>query len=61
MLDADDNLKGLEIFLFIDNAVAEAAFYKGTSKNKKLFHLVLRLRKLELFCGCKIHIIHISG
>jgi hypothetical protein len=36
-----------EIFLFTDNAVAESAFYKGTSSNRLLFELVLRLRKLE--------------
>jgi len=39
-------LKGLEVFLFTDNVVAEGAFYKGTSSRRKLFELVLKLRLL---------------
>ena len=54
-------LVGREIFLFTDNQVAEGAFYKGTSGSRKLFELVVRLRKLEMFSGCKIHIVHIAG
>ena len=53
--------KGSEIFLFTDNAVAEGAFYKGTSSSKKLFNLVLKLRLLEMQAGMRIHIIHIAG
>jgi len=53
--------KGSEVFLFTDNAVAEGAFYKGTSSSKKLFNLVLKLRLLEMKAGMKIHIIHIAG
>jgi len=54
-------VKGLEVFLFTDNLVAEGAFYKGTSTSRKLFELVLRLRLLEMKAGFKIHIIHIAG
>ncbi len=50
-----------EIFMFTDNAVAEAAFYKGSSSNKKLFELVLRLRKLEVNFSLRLHLIHVSG
>ena len=53
---------GCEVFLFTDNAVAEAAFHNGTSSNRTLFNLVLRLRMLELkfwlqvACGtCRWH------
>jgi len=53
--------RGLEVFLFTDNLVAEGAFYKGTSSSRKLFELVLRLRLLEINAGFKIHIIHIAG
>jgi len=54
-------LRGMEVFLFTDNSVAEGAFYKGTSSSKKLFNLVRRLRHLEMFGGCAIHIVHIAG
>ena len=54
-------LKGLEVFLFTDNAVAEGAFYKGTSSSKKLFELILKLRLLEMKEGFLVHIIHIAG
>jgi hypothetical protein len=50
-----------EIFMFTDNAVAEAAFYKGSSSNKKLFELVLRLWKLEVNLSLRLHLIHVSG
>jgi hypothetical protein len=41
-------LRACEIFVFMDNLVAEAAFFKGTSSSILLFNLVLRLRKLEV-------------
>jgi hypothetical protein len=50
-----------QFFLFTDNAVAEAAFYKGTSSNRQLFDLVLRLRRLEVDHAFSLHVIHISG
>jgi len=50
-----------EVFLFTDNAVAELAYYKGTSSNKALFELVLRLRKLEISSSIHLHLIHVSG
>lgn len=50
-----------EVFLFTDNAVAEWAYYKGTSSNKALFELVLRLRKLEISSSIHLHLIHVSG
>jgi hypothetical protein len=50
-----------EIFLFTDNAVAEGAFYKGTSTNKQLFELVLRLKQLEFNYQLRLHVIHVAG
>jgi hypothetical protein len=46
---------GAEVFIFTDNSTAEAVYYKGNSSLRKLFELMLRLRKLEmdmrpLFC-----------
>jgi hypothetical protein len=54
-------LKNAELFMFTDNSTAESAFYRGTSSNKDLFELVLRLKKLEMTAGLKIHLIHIAG
>ena len=59
--DVHESVKGLEVFLFTDNIVAEGAFYKGTSSSKKLFDLILKLRLLEMDAGMRIHIIHIAG
>ena len=56
-----EGLKSLEIFLFTDNSTAEAAFFKGSSSNKKLLSLVTRLRKLELHEGCILHFVHVAG
>jgi hypothetical protein len=55
------NLEGSEIFIFTDNTTAEAAFWKGTSKSKKLFELVLRLKLLKMKFGLKLHIVYVSG
>jgi hypothetical protein len=50
-----------EIYLFTDNAVAEGAFFRGTSSNKLLFQLIVRLKHLELHQGVQLHMIHVSG
>jgi len=54
-------LVGGEVFIFTDNTVAEVAYHNGTSSNEVLFELVLRLRKLELHAGAKVHVIHCAG
>jgi hypothetical protein len=54
-------LKGSELFMFTDNSTAESAFYNGTSSSSSLFELVIRMRKLQLMHGVKIHLIHVSG
>jgi hypothetical protein len=55
------NLEGSEIFIFTDNTTAEAAFWKGTSRSKTLFELVLRLKILEMDYGLILHVVHVSG
>jgi hypothetical protein len=57
----DKELEGCELFIFTDNTTAEAAFWKGSSKSRKLFDLVLRLRKLEMEHDMIIHVVHVSG
>jgi hypothetical protein len=50
-----------EVFMFADNYSMECAYLRGTSSSPILLDLVLRLRKLELRAGWKIHVIRIDG
>ena len=50
-----------ELFMFTDNSTAEAAYSKGTSKSTLLFHLVLRLRRIQMSGTCILHMIHVAG
>jgi hypothetical protein len=52
---------GTKIFLFTDNFVTERAYYRGTSKSKMLFDLILRLHKLEMLGKLFIHLIWVAG
>jgi hypothetical protein len=55
-------LDGQEILMCMDNTTAEAAHYGGTTKNgKRLFDLVLRLRRIEREGQCKIVLVHVAG
>ncbi len=56
-----DDLKGKEVFLFTDNSVSEAVSFKGSSSSEALFHLVVRLYKLEMTHMCKIELVHVAG
>lgn len=60
-LSNDGDLDGVEIFLFTDNSVSEAAFFNGSSKSRKLFELILELRVVEMKAGARFHFIHCSG
>ena len=57
----DGELEGSETFIFTDNSTAEAAFFKGSSKSKLLFELILELRELEMKNKAKIHFVHVAG
>jgi hypothetical protein len=54
-------LDGGEVFMFTDNTTAERAFFRGTSKSRKLFDLILELRQIEMRVGAKIHMVHVAG
>ena len=56
-----NKLEGSEIFIFTDNSTAEAAFFKGSSKLRALFELILDLCKLEMKCKTKIYFVHVAG
>ena len=47
--------------MFTDNSTAECVYFKGTSRSRHLFELVLRLRKLEMQTGCRIYLVHVAG
>lgn len=54
-------LRGAELWLFTDNTTAENAFWKGTSKSKRLFELVLRMKNLEMQGDFTLQVVHVSG
>ena len=57
----EHSLRGAQMFLFIDNSTAEAAFWKGTSKSQKLCNLILKMKCLALETDLELHVIHVSG
>lgn len=54
-------LEGCEVFMFTDNTTAEQAFFRGTSKSRLLFDLILELRDIEMKVGARIHLVHVAG
>jgi hypothetical protein len=54
-------LRDCEVFIFTDNATAEAVYYKGNSSSRHLFELMLRLRKLEMSGTLILHVVHVAG
>ena len=54
------NLKGAMVFLATDKSTMEGYLYKGNSPVKKIFELVVRVKKLELVYGCHISVTHVS-
>ena len=58
---AKHSLSGVEVFIFTDNTTAEAAFWKGTSKSKKLSDIILEMRLLEMTTDIVLHVVHVSG
>eukprot|EP00978_Attheya_sp_CCMP212_P011755 scaffold29206_cov30-Attheya_sp.AAC.3 len=60
-LFGNGEMDGCEMFMFTDNSTAEAAFWKGMSKSRKLFELVLRLKKMEARHDLILHVVHVSG
>ena len=57
----DLNWKIQRFFIFIDNSTAEAAFFRGSSKSRLLFELILELRELKMKCKTRIHFVHVAG
>jgi hypothetical protein len=56
-----DELRGVEIFLFTDNSTAEAAFNRGSLSNKELFDMVKQVKVMEMLYLTRVHIIHVAG
>lgn len=54
-------MKGSEVFLFTDNSTVEEVYYKGNSTSKKLFELMVRLRRLEVQGNLVLHVVHVAG
>jgi hypothetical protein len=60
-MSQNGELKGTEVFLFTDNATAEAGFNRGSSSSALLYALIKRVKLLEMCCKTRIHVIHIAG
>ncbi len=54
-------LKGGDLWLFTDNAIAEGCFFRGGSSSKLLHKLVLHLRKTELEYDFTLYGVHKAG
>ena len=54
-------LEGREIYGFTDNMVSEAVSCKGSSSNRELYDLVVRLYSLDMRYKCRIQLIHVAG
>ena len=54
-------VQGHEIFMFTDNLVFEACYYKGHSASEKLSDIMFCLHKAERDVGFKLHVIHVAG
>jgi hypothetical protein len=55
------NLSGGQFFLFTDNSTVESALHKGNTPSKRLFSLIVKLRKIQLCHDCEILVSHVSG
>lgn len=58
---SEGKLRDCEIFLFIDNIVANYAYDKSLSSCKALYDLVLRLRLVQQKEGIMLHVVHVAG
>ena len=47
--------------MFTDNSTVEAAVAKGNSPSKRLFELVLELKKLQMQYSFILYVVHVSG
>ena len=52
---------GTEVFICIDNAVAEYTYFKGSSKSRKLHKRIVELRCLEMEGQLIVNFLQISG
>jgi hypothetical protein len=52
---------GREIFLYTDNQVAEASYYRDTAASQSLFELVVELYILQMKYNIIFHVIWMTG
>ena len=57
----EGNAAGHELFMFTDNYMFEAYFYKGHSALEKLLDIIFYPHKTERDGELKLHIIHVTG
>jgi hypothetical protein len=62
LMDAQEGrLDGCEVFLYTDNQTAEGAYFRGTTKSRALFELIVTLYKLQMQFDFKLHVVWIAG
>ena len=60
-MESNDELIGVQLFIFTDNSVAEGAYYRGNSTSRLLFELILHLTMMEINYRMKLYLIHVAG
>jgi hypothetical protein len=53
----DGRLDGCEVFLYTDNQTAEGSYFRGTSKSRALFELIVTLYKLQMQFDFMLHVV----
>ena len=56
----EEELDGVEIYLCINDPVAEGKFFNGLFSSKLLFELILRLKNMELGNKLNLQFVHIT-
>lgn len=56
----EHNLAGSQLFIFTNNSTAEEAFWKITSKSRKLCDLILQMKWIAMNFNIDLHIIHLE-
>ena len=54
-------VEGSELFLFIDNIVAEVVYWKGMSTSKESLNIVLAMKLITVKYHLKLHVVHVAG
>jgi hypothetical protein len=57
----DDRLDGCEVFLYTDNQTTEGSYFKGKTKIRYLFEMIVTFFKVQMQFDFILHDIWIAG